>query len=434
MRNKKGQITIFIIIGIVILSMIGLALYLMKINTDYNDKDILSTPIEFQPIKNYIQNCLENELKEGLNLIGRQGGYYDVPNESINFLFEEIPYYFINDKITFPSKTKIEEQISNYLFYNTNDCYFNLSVFEEQSYQIDVSEPKYSTSINKENILTNVNFILNIRKGNLTHQIEEFSVNQKSDLSSIIELSNDFVQTYAENPGYICLTCIDELSEKYDLNLTVMPHYDPTVFKNDIYWVVIKAKDGYLFRFVLEMQNTTESSQEGFLEEIDDFDAEIGYNFYYEVIAHGENLFFSDDTQLFDIDQNTGVIEFMPKEEDIGDYLIKIMIKDGEANYDYQYVKMNITGFNNNPIIDYIGYQSANVGEAFIYDINASDIDNHSIFYIASTDLFLIDVHSGIINFTATSDQTGDYEINITAIDSRGGYDIEKLYLVVTDE
>ena len=414
--------------------MVGFALYLMNINTDSNDENILSTHTEFQPLKIYIQNCLENELKTGLNLIGRQGGYYDVPNESINFLFEDVPYYFLNDETLIASKKQIEEQISNYLFYNTNECYSNLSVFEEQGYQIEASEPKYSTLIYKKDIITNVNLVLNIRKGDLTHQIDKFTINQKSDLLSIIELSDDFVQTYAENPGYICLTCLDDLSELYNLNITVMPHYDPTVFKNDLYWVLIKAKEGYLFRFVLEMQNSTGTMHEIFLEEIDDFDAYIGYNFYYKVIAHGENLLFSDDAHIFDIDQNTGIIEFMPKKEEIGEYLIKIMAKDGGGNYDYQYVRMNITGFNNNPIIDYIGYQSANVGESFIYDINASDIDNHSISFIAFTDLFLIDVHSGIINFTPTIDQTGEYEINITAIDSRGGYDIEKMYLVIADE
>src|SRR3989344_6023092 len=77
MKTKKSQLTMLIILGVAIFLLISLALYLSK--TTINRKNEIErsqeTNFELQPIKEYMQQCLDKASSDALNLIGQQGGY-----------------------------------------------------------------------------------------------------------------------------------------------------------------------------------------------------------------------------------------------------------------------------------------------------------------------------------------------------------------------
>jgi len=81
------------------------------------------------------------------------------------------------------------------------------------------------------------------------------------------------------------------------------------------------------------------------IEYIDYQNAAVGEEFTYQVVAKpysqdnipynqdninsaNEKLIYSDDTTLFDIDKNIGIIKFTPKESDAGEHTIKITVID----------------------------------------------------------------------------------------------------------
>ena len=69
--NKRGQVTVFIILGIIILAAIVLVFYLTG-NTLVNQSE-QKVNIETKPLKNYVGDCLEKTGNDALNLIGKQG-------------------------------------------------------------------------------------------------------------------------------------------------------------------------------------------------------------------------------------------------------------------------------------------------------------------------------------------------------------------------
>ena len=77
MKNKTAQITAFLLVGMLILITFGFVYYVAstmitsKIRTEQTEK----IPLEIQPVKTYIETCLDGIAKEGLDLIGKQGGY-----------------------------------------------------------------------------------------------------------------------------------------------------------------------------------------------------------------------------------------------------------------------------------------------------------------------------------------------------------------------
>ena len=81
MRNsRKGQVTIFIIIGIVLLIIAGIGIYLFNSTgvanlTDTEFESTKTVDTNLRPIKMFVEKCMNDVGSKALKKIGRQGGY-----------------------------------------------------------------------------------------------------------------------------------------------------------------------------------------------------------------------------------------------------------------------------------------------------------------------------------------------------------------------
>jgi uncharacterized protein YpmS len=76
-------------------------------------------------------------------------------------------------------------------------------------------------------------------------------------------------------------------------------------------------------------------------EEIPNFVAKVGEKVKFKVEPNQERVKFSDDTTMFEIDEE-GIVEFTPTEQDVGNHNIWIIIKDDSGHYYYQNVVIMI--------------------------------------------------------------------------------------------
>ena len=111
--KKRGQVTIFIILGIVIIAAVGIFLYF----SEFSLKSLIgmeteSISSEVLPIHNFVTDCVKNMGEDTLYLIGQQGGYSSLPENSLEI---DIPYYFDGEYPFLPGKETIEEQIGDYM-------------------------------------------------------------------------------------------------------------------------------------------------------------------------------------------------------------------------------------------------------------------------------------------------------------------------------
>jgi hypothetical protein len=72
-------------------------------------------------------------------------------------------------------------------------------------------------------------------------------------------------------------------------------------------------------------------------EQIPNFIAKVGEKIEFGVEPNRENVKFSDDTNMFEINAE-GKVEFTPTQEDIGRHNVWIIIKDDSRHYYYQNV------------------------------------------------------------------------------------------------
>ena len=87
--HKRGQVTLFIILGIVIIVAVVIFFYVKSNNLNV---PFFSTNI-FSGLDHNIETCVEEVAVDGLYLTGMQGGYYKIIGKQEHYLNYNIPYY-----------------------------------------------------------------------------------------------------------------------------------------------------------------------------------------------------------------------------------------------------------------------------------------------------------------------------------------------------
>ena len=157
----------------------------------------------------------------------------------------------------------------------------------------------------------------------------------------------------------------------------------------------------------------------------------VPYSYTVTVTNGDGTLVFSDNTANFNIDSSTGEISFTPDSTMTGDFLAVIIVMDDNLAVDAQAVNFSVNGL---PTLFNISDKNVTVGSQFYFDINASDTeDGISVTYIDYSDLFDINLTTGVINFTAYLSNVSLTTINISANDTNGGMNSSTFQLAVND-
>lgn len=206
MKNKKGQVTIFIILAIAIVAVIILIFV-------FRDKIITSQmPAELEPVYNFYLSCMQEEATTGAIILGQQGGYIETPEFSpgseympfssqLDFLGAGIPYWYYvsgngiaNEQV--PSKDKMQSQLDNYVQEGLGLC--NFAQFTEQGFEIILDEPSVKATIEKNKILINTEQKIIITFGNTTWTGTNHVTEIQSSLGKFYDLAEKIYQNQKE--------------------------------------------------------------------------------------------------------------------------------------------------------------------------------------------------------------------------------------------
>ena len=79
---KKAQVTVFIILGIIIVATV-IGFFILRDSAAKKELSEQKEVIQTGNVKAFVENCLEQTGEDGLNLIGSQGGYNKLLNKNI---------------------------------------------------------------------------------------------------------------------------------------------------------------------------------------------------------------------------------------------------------------------------------------------------------------------------------------------------------------
>ena len=161
--NKKGQITIFIIIAVIIIGAVILYFLLgNKLNSgisgQYTDN-----------VYDYVEVCIEEGGEEAIYEISKNGGYNIQPEISTESGY---PYYYINQTSYMPTKENIENELSSYVQGYTANCVRDFKTFSDLNIYKGNIEVK--TDIQEDKVIYDVHYPLSIIKNNETSVLEDW--------------------------------------------------------------------------------------------------------------------------------------------------------------------------------------------------------------------------------------------------------------------
>ncbi|MFH0808231.1 MAG: hypothetical protein V1888_01290 [archaeon] len=211
---KKGQVTIFIILAIL---MVGSVITYFALRGNFIGA---SVPEELRPVYDYYVSCLEARAEEGIALLGEQGGRIDVGafehgsaympfSSHLNFMGQAVPYWMYvsgNNLLreNVPSKADMERELSDYVATRVGLCDF--SDFETRGFDVFVDEGTASSVVNDLNVNVDVENRISIFKGNSSAVVSSHAFTVSSKLGKFYglarnvydyEKANMFLENYA---------------------------------------------------------------------------------------------------------------------------------------------------------------------------------------------------------------------------------------------
>ena len=199
MGNKRGQTAIFVIVAIFIV-VGGILIYYLFPGVQSVFKGEISP-------NNFIQSCVEGEVKSGIEMLSKQGGYSN-PEGYVLYQGNKIKYlcytsqYFLPCNVQQPLiKRQFEVELEKIIKLETDECVQNLK--EEYEGRGFVVSGMKDTNVNVEIIPEKIKVIveapMTISKDEVTQNFRSFDVELRSKLYDLLMISTsliDFEATY----------------------------------------------------------------------------------------------------------------------------------------------------------------------------------------------------------------------------------------------
>jgi len=208
---KKGQTTFFIVLGIMIVAMLMFVIYVRSIEQEdqYVNADSSS-------VKYYVENCLTKVSGEGLELIGRNGGYTDI--STLSHVIETSEFstaYGYYTRAIYPSLSEVSDNLADYVDENILLCIDDFKVFKSQGFDIDYKDPKSKVMFTDNNVIIKTEFPVTVKKDSIV-TLNDFNTN----IGVRFAILHDIVSNVMQGPlPYIDLSYLGDIDvDTYILN------------------------------------------------------------------------------------------------------------------------------------------------------------------------------------------------------------------------
>ena len=246
MDKKRGQMTVFILIGLVIF-VFALLFYLVAVSSQVANEDkpaYEESVFDVNPVRVYLADCFRDLSNRGLSFIGGQGGYYLLPDEGV------YAFYYSGGRAE-PSLEEIELQLSYYLEDLAYSC---LSGIRSYGFEINEGKPSAEAFIKESRVDINLDPDLIVNREGYSKKLERFSINIKDiRFYDIYMAAGEILSEIEKDPETICTSCITDIAEKH--NLKISSHLIGG--KKVLFRIKHRVKESsypYTFKFLVELK------------------------------------------------------------------------------------------------------------------------------------------------------------------------------------
>ncbi len=213
MKTKRGQVTLFIIMALILIGIISSYFFFRKIT-----KPSLIESAEENP-EAYMQLCVEDELKDIINLITLQGGFYD-PKDYVLVDDNEKATYLCKNTMNFKPCinqhpmliSEVENEIKEQATPIINKCFSELKKdFEEKGMGVELgNDMSVQVKLSPGLVLIETKKDLRISKKEGTFNYNQMNIRIKDSIYDLISIAakiahNEAKFCYFEFLGYMLM-------------------------------------------------------------------------------------------------------------------------------------------------------------------------------------------------------------------------------------
>lgn len=251
--RKRGQVTTFVILGVIIVALVLLLLY-TKTNVFMFSPDIEDLSGQMSMVRKHIVTCIGKIGDEPIRRIALQGGYLSTP-EGTHRLYDDttISYLCYNMdqdprcRNRMLRKVDMEEQLDKALNFELQKC-IDVQQFKKLG-GFEILTPKkweLKTTINPDAVLVKVDYPITIQSTKMDVEVSEdsFSKTFNYPLGALYEVSQDILDFETEYGEFEQLTYM--LGTHGRIIIEKLRPYPDKIYK------INQQDSNYVFQFAIQ--------------------------------------------------------------------------------------------------------------------------------------------------------------------------------------
>ncbi|MBU0470900.1 MAG: hypothetical protein KKA62_00355 [Nanoarchaeota archaeon] len=443
--SKRGQVTIFIIAGIIILVLILSITYFSRTKVTEELKIEEAGKFKTDPFVSFIDNCLEKSVINGMYLVFSQGGFYEFalkpevfnqldgqitsfPPELEFEIFEveseneilQVPVYFQNKKVNLPLITSIEQEVGKASRSFFLSCVNNFETFKKEGFTVEMGNPDIKITF-AERTLVELDYPLKITSGDEVVEIKTFSTIINFNFKEKYEVIKEYLNQQEKDPTDFLMGELSSYAyeKKFDFGFKQFGGSGSEILVDFSYDENLREEPlTYSFALFFNWTGLVEEAEfpedEIFkLERIPVWNIDKPGIYTYQVKAVGEGLTFRTNPKSLSLDPNTGLITVDTTEFPNDEYLYYVLVNDQFGHESTAPIIININvNTGNLPEIKPIARQTAKIGEEFKFKVEVLNAGKN-LFFATDSYLFDIDKETGEISFIPQKEDEGLHSVRV---------------------
>jgi hypothetical protein len=207
--DKKGQVSVFAIIGVVMVVIIMLLYFLndQGVVTVFGKQDFLSGKLD--SIRDEVDRCAVLGVEQGMDLLGKQGGDF-TPNQFVKYENMNVRYYALNlegesylKQNNMPLLGYVQTSFEEYMIDHMKGC-VNPSVLESGlGYEIEKGEMDIDVLFNDDVVEVEVDYDLSVKKEQVSMRLPVVeSVVPNVAFEDLYSVAYDVVDAWARGESF----------------------------------------------------------------------------------------------------------------------------------------------------------------------------------------------------------------------------------------
>ena len=255
--QKRGQVTAFVILGIIIVAAVVLIGFL-RAKVYLGPVTVEGLSNEAEPIKKHVEKCMSDISDELIKKIALQGGYLE-PGEGTYRLHNSIKISYLcfagentcnNRGLT---KDGIEKQLEDGIKENLADC-LNLEAYQKLNYELvynDINTADVQVDVGEDNTAVSMDYLIKLVKGDTEVEIRDFTARLSYPLGRLFNIAREIINTEASAGEFEQLTYMLYYGQVFNKLLFIEKHEYP--YPDRRYELRIDKNDNpFVFEFYIQ--------------------------------------------------------------------------------------------------------------------------------------------------------------------------------------